>query len=890
MSRAPRLGAVGSLLAAVLAALAVLAAGAWAARGLRLQAAEELHATARTLAALLAGPHAPDPLPLARAAALRQLTLHDAGGRVLLALRLDDEGRRTAPQPSPPPPLEGSGGEPPAQAPPGGAVLASWVRLPGDAVPGWLHVERDAARLDAAVARIERGAALGALATLLLVLLTLRLGAARTSRALRAAARLAGEPAEDGPPSCLPETRGPREIRALNRTLNALVRQRAGERAALQELRARLRGVLDAAHDAAITLDDEGRVLDFNQAAETMLGYPRAEVLGKPLPGTILPSGHREADEGAVLELEVLRADGTPIPVRIGLAPAGEGGRRYLGVCMRELGEQRRQSEERERLLRSYRRLSRRLERLKLALDEHAIVCITDAQGRITYANRKLAELTGYARHEFLGRTHRILQAGLHEPAVYEELWRTIGRGAVWHGELADRRRDGSLYWVACTVVPMGGVEGEGQHYVSVQTDITAQKQAETALAEARRAELETGSHIQKTLLAGPPRPQARGWWISSHSEPSLGIDGDFYDVLHLDEHCVDLIIADVMGKGVPAALVGAATKMQFSRSIAELTARRDAGAGPPAPARIVAAVHRAMTPDLQSLGSFVTLCYLRLDLRRRQLTYIGCGHEETLVLRRDGGVEALPNQHPPLGILDREEYVESCVPLEPGDAVFLSSDGVVDLVNPAGERWGSERMRATLQRLVSEHPGVTSCLQRMRCEMRDFEAGATQRDDVTMLLLRVPPGDGAPAFARMEFERDAERLPQLRGFVREAAGRCGLEGEELAALELAVVEAATNVIRHAVSPLPAAPIEILVGPGEDHCLVELSYLGEPFDPRGAAEPDFSGRSEGGFGLYIMRHCCERVDYRHHEGVNMLRLYKQGARLRKVKAATRVCT
>ena len=114
----------------------------------------------------------------------------------------------------------------------------------------------------------------------------------------------------------------------------------------------------------------------------------------------------------------------------------------------------------------------------KFALDEHAIVSSTDGKGSITYINDKFCEIAGYSKGELLGKNHNILKSDEHSPEFYKMLWRTLTHGKVWHGNLKNRRKDGSEYWVKSTIVPFLNSSGEVFQYVSVQTDITEQKQA----------------------------------------------------------------------------------------------------------------------------------------------------------------------------------------------------------------------------------------------------------------------------------------------------------------------------------------------------------------------------------------------------------------------------
>ncbi|MCG3167126.1 MAG: Adaptive-response sensory-kinase SasA [Bacteroidia bacterium] len=242
--------------------------------------------------------------------------------------------------------------------------------------------------------------------------------------------------------------------------------------------------LFESAGEGLLVANKEGTILMSNPRVCEMFGYTKEELLGKGI-DILVPdqlrhqhTKHRESyhrhpkkrSMGKGVDLQGQRKDGSTFPVEISLNYFKNDDDMLVMALLTDISERKKSEQELAQTLREFKDY-------KFALDEAAIVAITDQKGIIKHANDNFCKISKYSREELIGQDHRIVNSGYHSKEFIRNLWTTIANGKIWKGELRNRAKDGTFYWVDTTIIPFLNEEGKPYQYVAIRADITERKQ-----------------------------------------------------------------------------------------------------------------------------------------------------------------------------------------------------------------------------------------------------------------------------------------------------------------------------------------------------------------------------------------------------------------------------
>ncbi|MBD2175544.1 PAS domain S-box protein [Pseudanabaena sp. FACHB-1998] len=298
----------------------------------------------------------------------------------------------------------------------------------------------------------------------------------------------------------------------IHSSLTPSKKKRVNQKASANTNKASLRlhqAILDSANCSIIATTVDGVICAFNATAERWLGYSASEMIDKQTPacfhdpleiqqkaialteelGIPIDVGFEvfvaKAKRGDLEEQEwnYIRKDGSRFPVMLSISALRDTDNRisgFLGIA-NDITKRKQSEAELHNTLRE-------LAFQKFALDQAAIVAVTDLNGYITYANSKFCEISGYSQEEILGKDHRMLNSAFHAPEFFDNLWETISSGKVWRGEIRNKTKDGKFYWTDSTIIPLVGEDGLPTKYLAIRFDISDRKKVEETLLLQERA------------------------------------------------------------------------------------------------------------------------------------------------------------------------------------------------------------------------------------------------------------------------------------------------------------------------------------------------------------------------------------------------------------------
>ena len=382
---------------------------------------------------------------------------------------------------------------------------------------------------------------------------------------------------------------------------------------------------------------------------------------------------------------------------------------------------------------------------------------------------------------------------------------------------------------------------------------LVREQEIEVRARERLEQELEVARLIQQNFLP-KQLPELDGWRVAAYYRPARTVGGDFYDFIELPDGMIGLVVGDVTDKGVPAAMVMAAT-----RSVLRAAAQRLLE-----PGAVLQRVNETLCSEIPP-NMFVTCLYGVLDPATGLLRYANAGHNLPIV-HCAGVVSELRATGMPLGLMPGMDYDEKEATLAPGSSVLLYSDGLTEAHDPGREMFGTPRVRERLTAGRVPDDLISDLVDQLD---RFTGAEAEQEDDITLVALERTGGAGEPE-TLLEFT-----LPSVEGNEREAIRRvgeaarpAGIEGERLERLKTAVAEATMNAMEHGNNYDADLQVEITVTRSAAALVVRITDHGGGREIPETPAPDLEAKLEGkqsprGWGLFLIKNMVDEV---HAEG------------------------
>ena len=383
----------------------------------------------------------------------------------------------------------------------------------------------------------------------------------------------------------------------------------------------------------------------------------------------------------------------------------------------------------------------------------------------------------------------------------------------------------------------------------------------ETVTAEKERigAELDVAAKIQSSMLPCifPAFPDRNEFDIYATMDPAKEVGGDFYDFFMVDADHLAFVVADVSGKGVPAALF-----MVIGKTLIKDHTGLHDDLG-----EVFTEVNNILCAS-NSEEMFITAFEGVLNLKTGELRYVNAGHEIPFLCRKGGVFEPFKVRAGfVLAGMQGIRYRAGSIQLEPGDKVFQYSDGIPEAINSEKAPYGMKRLESVLAKNSEKAP--SELLPLVKADVDAFVGDADQFDDITMLCIEFK-GNGRKA--EISLTPDAESVKTVAEFLDTTLGAWEIPMKVVSKLQIVADEIYSNIVRY--SQAKNAKVTAV----QNGTVLSLRFEddGKPYDPTTAAEPDITASAEereiGGLGIFIVRNMMDSMDYRYKDGHNVLTL------------------
>ena len=384
---------------------------------------------------------------------------------------------------------------------------------------------------------------------------------------------------------------------------------------------------------------------------------------------------------------------------------------------------------------------------------------------------------------------------------------------------------------------------------------------AVTAEKERIGAELNVATQIQADMLPSifPAFPERSEFDIYASMTPAKEVGGDFYDFFLVDDDHLAMVIADVSGKGVPAALFMVIAKTLLKNAVQMGLSPKEA----------LEKVNNQLCENNEA-EMFVTVWLGVYQISTGHLTAANAGHEYPAIRRANGQFELFKDRHGfVLAGMENARYREYELEIGVGDTLFVYTDGVAEATDASNTLYGTDRMLAALNQ--GRDLGPEGLLHQVKADIDRFVGAAPQFDDITMLSLQRK---GDAVRQALQVPPELESIPRVCGFLERALEDNGAPLKVITQVNIAVDEIFSNIARY--SGAAAAQVDCKITDGR--AVIRFMDDGEPYDPTAQPEPDTTLSAEereiGGLGIFMVKKSMDRVSYEYADGRNILTIEK----------------